>query len=258
MSEPYSVLAGFYDRLMEDVDYAAWCDFYVACFAKYVPHPVRSVLDLACGTGSITVPLAARGYAVTGIDLSAEMLTLARKKADEAHVPLVLSEQNIASFDAGGKADAVLCSFDGINYLTAKKDVASCFSRVFDTLLPDGLFVFDVGTEHHFRDTLADHTFPYDYGDLFVSWQSDFCRKSGLCRYTLTFFSEEADGSYTRFDEEQRQRAYPVKTLRALLEEAGFEVLDLVSDLDFSPLTEASERCFFLCRKSGKSGSEQK
>ena len=157
MTGQYAVLSEFYDRLMEDTDYDAWVSFYIRCFEKYEISPER-ILDLACGTGNITLPLAKRGYEITGIDQSAEMLALARKKADDRGLHICLSEQNIACFDAGGGFEAAICSFDGINYLTKSADVLSCFARVYEALTDGGLFLFDIGTPYKYQNILADRT----------------------------------------------------------------------------------------------------
>lgn len=186
MTGQYAVLSEFYDRLMEDTDYDAWASFYIRCFKKYEISPGR-ILDLACGTGNITLPLAKRGYELTGIDQSAEMLALARKKADEKGLRVCLSEQNIACFDAGGGFEAAICSFDGINYLTKSADVLSCLARVYEALTDGGLFIFDIGTPYKYRNILADRTYDYEYDDLFVSWQNYYCEKNRLCDFYLTF-----------------------------------------------------------------------
>jgi 2-polyprenyl-3-methyl-5-hydroxy-6-metoxy-1,4-benzoquinol methylase len=161
MTEQYAILASYYDRIMEDIDYEAWCDFYEACFSENGLAP-NKILDLACGTGSISVPLAKRGYALTGLDLSSEMLALAQEKCDEARVRIRLSEQNIALFQAGSGFDAIICSFDGINYLTSPKDVESCFSCVSETLTDEGLFIFDISTPYKYENILADNAFVYE------------------------------------------------------------------------------------------------
>lgn len=247
MNEQYAVLAAYYDRIMEDIDYEAWCDFYGKCFEKNGIQP-KKILDLACGTGSITVPLAKRGYALTGLDLSSEMLALAQSKSDEAKVKIRFSEQNIASFYAGNDFDAIICSFDGINYLTAKRDAEACFACVQQSLSPDGIFIFDVSTPYKYENILADNAFVYEYDDLFLSWQNYFNEKTGICDFYLTFFIKNGN-AWKRFDETQKQRRYDLAQLEEMLADAGLCVIEKVSDIDFSPLTETSDRCFFVCKK---------
>ena len=248
MSEQYAVLASYYDRVMEDVDYEAWCDFYEACFSENGIAP-KNILDLACGTGSITVPLAKRGYALTGIDLSAEMLSLAQSKSDDANVKIRFSEQNIALFQAGGSFDAVICSFDGINYLTSPKDVQSCFASVAETLSENGIFVFDISTPYKYEHILADNAFVYEYDDLFLSWQNYFNEKTGLCDFYLTFFIKNEKNTWQRLDETQKQRKYLPERLEKMLHKAGLTVIKKTADIDFSPLREDSDRCFFICKR---------
>lgn len=248
MTEQYAILASYYDRIMEDIDYEAWCDFYEACFSENGIAP-KKILDLACGTGSITVPLAKRGYAMTGLDLSAEMLSLAQEKCDEAKVKVRLSEQNIASFQAGSGFGAVICSFDGVNYLTAARDVQSCFARVGEALSDDGLFIFDISTPYKYEHILADNAFVYEYDDLFLSWQNYFDKKSGLCDFYLTFFIKNEKNTWQRFDETQCQRKYTIERLEKMLTEANLQVIKKVSDTDFSALTDESDRCFFICKR---------
>lgn len=248
MTEQYSVLATYYDRIMEDVDYASWVAFYEKCFEIYGEKP-KKILDLACGTGLITVPFAEAGYEMTGLDLSSEMLALAAKKAEEKKLKIRLSEQNIALFDAGSAFNGIICSFDGINYLTSPKDVLSCFSCVKETLSENGLFIFDVSTPYKYENILADNAFVYEYDDLFLSWQNYYQKKTGLCHFYLTFFVKDKMG-WKRFDEEQKQRRYLLPRLEKMLKEAGLTVLTKVSNVDFSPLTKESDRCFFICKRA--------
>ena len=253
MAEQYAVLAEFYDRLMEDADYGAWVSFYLRCFEAFGVRPEK-ILDLACGTGNITLPLAECGYDMTGIDQSAEMLCLARKKADDRKIRVCLSEQDIAAFDAGGRYDAAVCAFDGVNYLTSTSDVFSCFSRVYETLAEGGLFLFDVNTPYKYQKILSDNAFVYEYEELFVVWQNEYHEKSRLCDFYLTFFikDKEKTSVWHRLDELQRQRCYALKTLEKKLAEAGFCRIDKFADTDLSPLAPDSQRCFFVCQKGRK------
>lgn len=247
MTEQYAILAAYYDRIMADIDYTAWCAFYQTAFDKHGAS-VHKILDLACGTGSITVPMAKMGYDMTGIDLSAEMLALAQRKAEEAHTHIRFSEQNIALFDAGKDFDAAICSFDGYNYLTSPGDVAASFARVHDTLVEGGIFIFDVSTPYKYESILSDNAFVYEYDDLFLSWQNFYNKKTALCDFYLTFFIKEGN-AWHRVDETQRQRRYLLPRLTKMLKEAGFTVLETVSDLAFSPVLPDSDRAFFICRK---------
>ena len=247
MTEQYATLAAYYDRIMEDIDYGAWAEFYKSCFEKHGAS-VHKILDLACGTGSITVPMAQMGYEMTGIDLSSEMLALAQKKAEDARVRIRFSEQNIALFDAGIGFDAAICSFDGYNYLTSPKDVASSFARVYETLHEGGMFIFDVSTPYKYENILSDNAFVYEYDDLFLSWQNFYNKKSALCDFYLTFFIKE-NGAWHRVDETQRQRRYLLPRLTKMLKDAGFTIFETVSDLAFSPVSETSDRAFFICSK---------
>ena len=249
MTEQYAILASYYDRIMEDIDYEAWCDFYEKCFSENGIAP-KKILDLACGTGSITIPLAKRGYALTGIDLSSEMLALAQEKSDNSKVRIRLSEQNIAAFQAGHGFDAVICSFDGVNYLTSARDVQSCFNCVREALSDDGVFIFDISTPYKYENILADNAFVYEYDDLFLSWQNYFNKKTGLCDFYLTFFVKNEKNAWQRYDETQQQRKYLPARLEKMLQEAGLTVVKKTADIDGSPLAEDSDRCFFICKKS--------
>ncbi len=250
MSAPaYSVLASCYDALMEDVDYPAWADFYEAQFARYADKKPSMVLDLGCGTGVLTNLLAGRGYDMIGIDLSGEMLSRASSAALAEGKSVLYLEQDMRSFDLYGTVDAVVCSLDGINYLTKKEDVARCFARVHTFLGDGGLFLFDVNTPWKFAHIFGDESYILEDETTFLGWQNQYNPKTGLCRFYLTFFCETASGLWERFEEVQSERAYSDRVLRRLLEQAGFDVLDIVSDFSGTPAGDEDERHYFICKK---------
>ncbi|MBO5649113.1 MAG: class I SAM-dependent methyltransferase [Clostridia bacterium] len=250
MSAPsYSVLASVYDSLMEDVDYVGWADFYEAQFAAHMDKKPGSVLDLGCGTGVLTNLLAARGYDMIGVDLSHEMLARAQSAASSAGLSVLYLAQDMRALDLYGDVDAVVCSLDGINYLTKRDDVARCFARVHTFLAPGGLFLFDVNTPWKFEHVFGDSSYVLENETTFLGWQNQYTRSTGLCRFYLTFFCETAGGLWERFEEVQTERAYSDRTLKRLLSEAGFVVLDVVSDFSGTQAKDEDERHYFICKR---------
>lgn len=244
--EQYSVLAKYYDALMDDVDYRKWAEFYDVILKE--SGACKRVVDMGCGTGSITVCLASLGYDMTAIDISSEMLAMAQSKADKAGVHIRFSEQDMSSLDVGGGYGGVICSFDGVNYLLSTEKLKACFDRAYEALDDGGVFVFDVSTPYKYKNILSENAFVYELDGLFLSWQSFYNEKRGICDYYLTFFSEK-NGVWHRFDEEQRQRSYSLKTIEKLLRDSGFTIEKICADTDFSPVESTSERCHFICRK---------
>ncbi len=248
MEDSYSILARHYDSLMADTDYVSYADFYERIIEKYALSLPKRLIDLGCGTGSISVLLAERGCEVTGVDISCEMLSAALKKASDKHIRMLLLEQDMAKLDCGENYGAAICSFDGINYLTKREELSSCFERVSASLCEGGVFVFDVNSKYKYENIIADNTFIYETDGLFLSWQNYYMKEKGICDFYLTFFEKHGE-RWQRTDEYQRQRMYSERTLKNALEKAGLELCETVSDVSGAPVTEASERIFYVCRK---------
>lgn len=246
---PYSILAECYDSLMEGVDYAAWADFYERMFARHLNKKPSIVLDLGCGTGKLTNLLAARGYDMIGIDLSEDMLSRAAKASEEQGVSVLYLAQDMRSFDLYGTVGAAVCSLDGINYLTKREDVLACFSRVHMFLEDGGLFLFDVNTPWKFAHVFGDESYILEDEHVYLGWQNAYNQNTGLCRFYLTFFFENKDGLWERYEEEQSERAYSDRVLTKMLEKAGFRVLDVTADLQGTKAGNADERHYFICQK---------
>ncbi len=246
MNRPYSALAECYDRLNAHVDYAGWAfALATALKAQGVPDGAL-VLDLACGTGNMTLPLSDLGYDMIGVDLSPDMLNAARKKAGADRVLWLC--QDMRSFELYGTVGAVVCCLDSVNYLTGKIGLRKCFSLVHNYLDPDGIFLFDVNSPYKFKHVYGQNQFVLEGEGVYCGWQNDYDEASGLCDFSLNIFSENQEGLWHRFDEVQRERCWSRKTLTSCLTACGFEVLSVASDLTGTPVTETSERLFFTCR----------
>lgn len=251
--EGYSALAPVYERLSDEIDYSAWADFIESCFDKYLPARPALVLDLACGTGRMTRELAGRGYDMIGVDGSAEMLSEASQKEHDGILYLL---QDMRSFELYGTVGAVTCCLDSVNYLLTEKDLTACFSLVHNYLDPDGLFLFDVNTPYKFAQIYGQNAYILEdaFGkgrnarNIYCGWQNCYDEKTGICDFDLSLFEEQPDGSYRRSAERQLERCYDLQALKSVLEKAGFELLGVFADYQFSAPAQTTERWYFAAR----------
>lgn len=259
MTEGYDVIAAVYDKLNKDIDYRLWADFVEAAFDRFLTKRPELVLDLACGTGSMTCELAKRGYDMIGVDGSEQMLSVASERAyvnfgedDEYRLPVLYLLQDMRSFELYGTVGAVVCCLDSINYLTEDGDLEKCFSTVHNYLDPDGLFLFDINTPYKFKNIYGDNAYiledELDGGAVFCGWQNEFDADRGICDFYLTLFSEDENGRYIREEEHQRERMYSMEQVKTALLESGFEWLGAFSDYSFSAAEEDNERWYIAAR----------
>ena len=246
----YSALWESYDRLNAETDYEAWADFLCALFARHATIPVESVLDLGCGTGSMTFPLAARGYDMTALDLSPEMLSAAREKADAlGREDILWLCQDMRSFELYGTVRAVVCCLDGINHLTGVGDLERCLGLVHNYLEPGGVFVFDVNTPKKFREFYGDNDYILEDDGVMCCWQNHFDPRRGLCDFAVSVFEENDDGTWRRTDALQRERCYTRKKLEQSLAGAGFSVQGIYTDFAFGSEIETAHRWYIAARR---------
>ncbi len=246
MSSSYSVLAEYYDILNSHIDYSLWASFLSSEIRAGGISDGSLVLDLACGTGNITLPLYGLGYDMIGVDLSYGMLNVAREKKNGDKV--LWLNQDMRSFELYGTVGAVVSCLDSINYITTKSGLDKCFSLVHNYLDPNGIFIFDVNTPYKFENIYGDNHYVLEEDSVLCAWQNFYDKKSGLCDFALSIFAQNEDGSYSRFDETQTERCWSLKALRASLLKNGFEIIKTVADLEGSEITDTSERAFFVCR----------
>ncbi len=241
----YQTLAGYYDRFTDDVGYDAWADFFERLFQKENVQP-KLVLDLACGTGSLTGILARRGYEMIGVDASPEMLMQAMNNTmDCTPRPLFLNQQ-MEELDLYGTVDVCLCCLDSINYVTEPSLLQKAFERVHLFLEPGtGLFVFDVNTPEKFA-RIDGNSYVREDDDVFCVWQAAV--ENGLCAYQFDIF-ERQGAMWRRAQETHEERIYSPSCLTAMLEKAGFSEIKIYGDQSFSPVRGGEDRVYFTARK---------
>lgn len=247
----YDLLAPFYDSINSDLDYKKWADFIEKIFVKEMKCKPELVLDLGCGTGRMTLELSSRGYDMTGVDCSPEMLDIARNAAEEQGDDVLWLCQDMREFELYGTVDAAVCCLDCINHLISADDLKKCFSLVHNYLIPDGVFVFDVNGKFKFENIYADQTYAMEEEGAVCIWQNYYDEDSRLCDFYITLFKEEPDGRYERYDDEQTERMYTLEEIKSALSETGMEFIGAYSDFDFTTATDGSERIYIAarCRK---------
>ncbi len=249
MAGGYTSLAGVYDRLNKSFDYEALVDYIEKCFGKYLREKPELVLDLGCGTGTVTLKLADRGYDMTGLDISPEMLSMAYTAAANAgKFGILFLEGDMTDFELYGTVGAVVCCLDGINHLTSEEDVRKCFGLVHNYLDPDGLFVFDVNTPYKFKHVYGDNDYALEEDGAVCVWRNRLHDDGRQCDFHLTTFERERDGRYRRRDSVQSEMCYGRDELTEMLEKAGFEVLGVFEAMSFDEPSESTERWHIVAR----------
>lgn len=229
----YGALAASYDGLMADGAYRRR-EAFLARRLKKSPIPVRTVLDLACGTGTIACLLAQRGFEVLAADGSEEMLTQAAAKAAGLERPPLFLLQAMPRLRLAEPVDAVVSTLDSLNYLTRDRDLRETFRRVRRWLKPGGLFLFDVNTPYKLR-RMDGQSYMDETEEACCVWRTFFSEKKQVCTYQVDLFRLRPDGAWDRTFEEHRERAWGEETIRQYLAEAGFASVRLTGDLTDQP-----------------------
>lgn len=242
----YETFAAFYDALTQDVDYAAWAEHLLALIDRH-GGSARQVLDLACGSGSLSLELAARGCDVIGVDGSADMLAIAQEKVAEAGEDILFLCQDMRALDLYGTADAAVCLLDSLSHILSTEDLREIFRRLGLFIAPDGLLIFDVNTPYKHEHILGDNAFVYEQNEFMCVWRNRYVPSSGEVAMHLDFFLEE-DGVYSRYTDEVRERAYAMRTWETLLTQAGFDLLAVYDERSFDAPQDTTQRWVFVAR----------
>ena len=280
--EAYSDFATVYDTFMDETPYEVWGDYVAELIDEYgISRPYTEpgsgtesapdaeeienteaallqernlVVELGCGTGSFTQIMKKKGYDIMGIDMSPEMLNIARNKAAEAGLDIMYLEQDMRELDLYCTAGTIVSVCDSINYLIEDEDVIETFRLVNNFLYPGGIFIFDFNTLYKYRDVIGDTTIAENREDCSFIWDNYYHEEEHINEYDLTIFvrtSGEED-VFRRFSETHYQRGYTVEDMKYYLKEAGLELVTIVDADTHKAPTAESQRIYIVAREKGK------
>ena len=247
----YGDFAYYYDMLTENVDYDKRCEYICGLLAENgVSEGI--LLDLACGTGTMSLMFAEKGYDVVGVDGSEEMLTQAQEKKMESGADIIFLCQKMEELDLFGTINAAVSTLDSINHVTNEDTVKEIFRRVSLFMEDKGIFVFDVNTPYKHREVLGDNTFIYDLDEVYCIWQNS-TDENLVTTISLDLFEkdEEDEETYYRYSEEFSEKAYDLDDIRDWLQDCKFEVVAVYEEMTKDAVKADTQRAVFVARKIG-------
>lgn len=245
--ECYKDFAQIYDNLIkEDIDYYAWSNFIINIVNNFNIEK-NDYLDLACGTGNITEIISKHFKNIWAVDLSSDMLAEAEMKLRYNGIKGNFIKQDISKLELGKEFNLITCCLDSTNYLINIKDIESYFFRVYRHLKYGGVFIFDINSYYKITEVLGNNTYTYDSEEVFYTWENYL--ENDVVEMYLTFFINKDNGSYERFDEVHKERAYKIEWLERLIKKNNFKIIDKFSGYEFKPVEEKSERIVYVLKK---------
>ncbi len=247
----YNLFSRVYDTLTENVEYSR----RAGCFCSLLSENGIDgglLLDLACGTGSLSVEFAKRGFSVIGVDISEDMLSVAQEKAYEAKQDILFLKQDMRSLDLFGTINCAVCALDSLNHLESIEDIEQTFKKVSLFLEDGGLFIFDMNTLYKHREILRNNSFIYDCNGVFCAWQNTLRDDGATVDINLDFFVENEDSSYSRFCESFSEKAYETDDIISALKKADFNIISILNDLTNDTPDEKPERVVFVARRNNR------
>lgn len=250
MTSDYGDFARFYDRFTLNVDYPARARYFDTIIQKYNPN-AKLLLDLACGTGSLSFELEPFGYDIVAVDNSYEMLSVAAEKRGELDSGVLFLCQEMADLDLYGTIDATVCALDSVNHITDPQELLEVFQKVSLFSNRGAVFVFDVNTVYKHQNILGNNSFLFEQDDVFCAWQNSL-QKDGITVDILLDFFEKVpeNGLYRRYSTDFSERAYEIDDLKQMLKQSGFTVKAVFDEDSFLPLRKDSQRAILVALKN--------
>lgn len=279
--EAYTDFAQVYDELMDDTPYEEWCAFLMGILRRYgvgdaagavassgndasvinsnLVQERNTILDLGCGTGTLTELLAREGYDMIGVDNAEEMLRIAMEKRERSGLDILYLLQDMRELELYGTVGAVVSVCDSLNYLLDEEDIVQTFDRVNNYLYPQGIFIFDFNTVYKYQTVIGDATIAENREDCSFIWENYYHEEQEINEYDLTVFvaEEQAPQRFRRFQEVHYQRGYRFSQMKALLERAGLEFLEAMDADTHGEVRQESERIYVVARKGAETTANQ-
>ena len=243
----YSEFADVYDILMKDAKYKKRTAYLWKLFKTHGKTP-KLLLDLACGTGEFSCAFAMKGVEVIGVDMSEDMLAVAREKTADNGLDILYLCQKAEELDLYGTVDGAICCLDSLNHITDINKLSKAVKRVSLFMEEGSLFIFDLNTEYKHRNILGNNTFVMDEEEVYCIWQNRFDEKRLITDINLDFFLEDGD-TYIRSSECFKERAYTKEQIEGILNKAGLEIQAVYDDLSFESPKEDSQRIIYVTKK---------
>lgn len=255
--EAYTGFAEVYDLFMDNVPYEQWAEYITGLLREYGIED-GLVLDLGCGTGTMTELLAEAGYDMIGIDQSEEMLEEALEKKEASGHDILYLCQDMREFELYGTVRAIVCVCDSMNYILEEEEILDILSAAaYNYLDYDGLFIFDLNTEYKYREILGEQTIAENREEGSFIWENYYDEAQRINEYQLTLFVKEKEDIYRKFEETHYQRAYSLDTVRNLVERSGLRLLHMYDAFTREPAREDSERIYVICQREKTDKGEQ-
>lgn len=244
----YNDFASVYDILMDHVPYDEWADYIEKILKK---HGIEKglVLELGCGTGTMTRKMAQKGYDMIGIDISEDMLSIARERSDENNDGILYLCQDMREFELYGTVAAIICVCDTINYMVTTEDLLKVFRLAGNYLDPGGLFIFDMDTIYLYENVLGDKTTYYEHEKGSFIWENSFYPDEKINEVNLTMFIKQKNNLYSKHQETHTRRAYELETIHRLLDEAGLDMIGAYHELTDEEPRPDSERIYIIAKE---------
>lgn len=276
--EAYTDFAKVYDTFMDDTPYEEWCEYLTMLLKKHQITPVleadtrggetddflteklsqerNTILDLGCGTGTLTELMAKKGYDMIGVDNAPEMLQIAMDKREASGLDILYLLQDMRELELYGTVGAVISVCDSVNYLLEEEDIIRTFRLVNDYLYPEGLFLFDFNTVYKYETIIGDATIAENRDDCSFIWENYYHEEEEINEYDLTIFARTAQEElFQRFQETHFQRGYRLEQMLDMVEQAGLRFVEAIDADTHEAVTEESQRIYIVARKGSQANS---